>query len=364
MAKHVQFTIPEPCHENWERMTPSEKGRFCGACQKQVVDFSRMSDSQVAAFFKKPSTGSVCGRFMEDQLDREIEIPRKRIPWIKYFFQFALPAFLASKSYSQGAVIAVKKDQLTVCTPDSKKDTLIVPAAKTPEATTDPILQRIIMGDVEYPVDLKRSGKISFSGNVIDENGNPIPYATVLIKESGYGVKADSNGLFFIDKKLAKTEKTLTISSAGFESREIVLDVYDQTDTMTIRLAAKSLLPEVMVTASSQSRVMGAIGMIVVSRWEKQVQPVPITEPLMKVYPNPVRAGSSVNMECAQMDEGYYIFQLLTIAGQLVFKKEVWIDKEAGILNMPVPRVAAGSYVVRMTNKQSGKNFTQKLIVQ
>src|SRR5690349_7497340 len=96
MAKQLQLTIPEPCHEGWENITPSEKGRFCDSCQKQVVDFSEMSDRQIAEFFKKPSTGSVCGRFMTDQLEREIEIPCKRIPWIRYFFQFALPAFLLS----------------------------------------------------------------------------------------------------------------------------------------------------------------------------------------------------------------------------------------------------------------------------
>lgn len=33
---------------------------------------------------------------MGDQLNRDIEIPKKRIPWLKYFFQFALPAFLIS----------------------------------------------------------------------------------------------------------------------------------------------------------------------------------------------------------------------------------------------------------------------------
>src|SRR6185436_6596711 len=96
MRKKIQLSIPTPCHENWDNMTPVEKGKFCGSCQKQVVDFSRMSDREIALFFKKPSTGSVCGRFMEDQLDRDIEIPKKRIPWIKYFFQFLLPGYLIS----------------------------------------------------------------------------------------------------------------------------------------------------------------------------------------------------------------------------------------------------------------------------
>ena len=96
MAKKLQLQVPTPCHENWGNMTATEKGRFCASCQKQVIDFSNKSDREIAMFFKKPSTGSVCGRFMDDQLNRDIEIPKKRIPWLKYFFQIAIPAFLAS----------------------------------------------------------------------------------------------------------------------------------------------------------------------------------------------------------------------------------------------------------------------------
>src|SRR6476661_1854652 len=105
MSKKIQLTIADPCHENWDQMTQAEKGRFCASCQKQVIDFTGMSDSQLAAFFKKPSGGSVCGRFYQDQLERDIEIPKKRIPWVKYFFQFTLPAFLVSmKATAQGNV--------------------------------------------------------------------------------------------------------------------------------------------------------------------------------------------------------------------------------------------------------------------
>ena len=96
MAKKLQLQVPTPCHENWENMTATDKGRFCDSCQKQVIDFSNKSDREIAMFFKKPSSGSVCGRFMEDQLNRDIEIPKIRIPWLKYFFQFLIPAFLVS----------------------------------------------------------------------------------------------------------------------------------------------------------------------------------------------------------------------------------------------------------------------------
>ncbi|HKO82645.1 MAG TPA: hypothetical protein VJU78_19700, partial [Chitinophagaceae bacterium] len=87
MRKYIQLSIPEPCHEDWNKMTTVDKGKFCGACQKNVIDFTNMSDEQLVAFFKKPGTGSTCGRFMGDQLDRNIVVPAKRIPWVKYFFQ-------------------------------------------------------------------------------------------------------------------------------------------------------------------------------------------------------------------------------------------------------------------------------------
>jgi hypothetical protein len=31
MSKSVQIHIPQPCHENWQHMTPKEQGRFCGS---------------------------------------------------------------------------------------------------------------------------------------------------------------------------------------------------------------------------------------------------------------------------------------------------------------------------------------------
>lgn len=91
--KKFAIRIPTPCHEDWNDMTPQGKGRFCASCQKTVIDFSVMSDRQIAEFFKKPA-GLLCGRFHQDQLEREIQVPRKRIPWVRYFFQVSWPAFV------------------------------------------------------------------------------------------------------------------------------------------------------------------------------------------------------------------------------------------------------------------------------
>ena len=40
--KQLTLSIPTPCTEDWNNMTPDKNGKFCAACQKTVVDFSRV----------------------------------------------------------------------------------------------------------------------------------------------------------------------------------------------------------------------------------------------------------------------------------------------------------------------------------
>lgn len=349
MAKHIQLTIAEPCHENWEKMTTAEKGKFCGACQKQVIDFTRMSDAQVAAFFKRPSTASVCGRFMENQLDRDITIPKKRIPWVKYFFQLTLPLFLSSlRSNAQMGKIAVRRtnDSTAVCNRDVKGEIVI----RTPVKEVQQV-----------------------KGRVIDEEGKPLPYASVIIKGTHAGVAADSSGVFTLS--LPQEEKVvLSISYIGFMPAEFQLPetVTRNKELLTIQLK-KITLKEVMV--QSGPVFMGMVVRKKVVRnsvaagkttIKKITPPLTIinTTPAMRVYPNPVSSGAAINIKCDKMEESYYSVQLLTLSGQMALQKEIWIDKDARILNMTIPGVAAGTYLLKMTSRKSGKSFTDKIVVE
>jgi hypothetical protein len=66
----MKILIENPCHENWSEMTPNEKGAFCRSCQKNVIDFSKKSLSEIKDFFKGlASDQKVCGRFETKQLD-------------------------------------------------------------------------------------------------------------------------------------------------------------------------------------------------------------------------------------------------------------------------------------------------------
>ncbi|HEY8898268.1 MAG TPA: hypothetical protein VIM79_25750 [Niastella sp.] len=73
MSKALYIRIPQPCRENWQNMTPKEQGRYCGSCEKIVIDFTRMSDNELLNFFTKAAGQPVCGHFANDQLNRKIK---------------------------------------------------------------------------------------------------------------------------------------------------------------------------------------------------------------------------------------------------------------------------------------------------
>ncbi|HEY4148542.1 MAG TPA: hypothetical protein VGM41_06430 [Chitinophagaceae bacterium] len=62
------LSIPTPCHENWDAMLPNEKGAFCNACAKTVMDFTAMTDDEIKQYFLRHHGQKVCGRFDHRQL--------------------------------------------------------------------------------------------------------------------------------------------------------------------------------------------------------------------------------------------------------------------------------------------------------
>lgn len=70
--KTFAISIPKPCHEDWNKMTPDAKGAFCASCQKSVYDFSKKTDEEIIAVFEKEEKGKVCGRFTPAQLSRPV----------------------------------------------------------------------------------------------------------------------------------------------------------------------------------------------------------------------------------------------------------------------------------------------------
>lgn len=213
----MQLSIPEPCHENWHNMTPTEQGRFCNACAKEVIDFSMMSDTEVLNYFNTLTHEKVCGRALPTQLNRNISYPKepkKRLFWYwNYIVMFFMFFSKANTVKAQGGV---------------KRITEIsnAPACKVGET-------------------IKSSSRV-ISGRVTDINGNPVSFATIKIKDKGVGLSADAKGQYSIK---VKPNDVLVISGASFKPTEVHVNSQSVLNTVLER-GKLSDLKEVIIASS------------------------------------------------------------------------------------------------------------------
>lgn len=64
------INIPEPCSEDWSKMTPNEKGAFCQKCSLDVYDFTNKSADQIRQVLTLNMANPVCMRLEPQQLDQ------------------------------------------------------------------------------------------------------------------------------------------------------------------------------------------------------------------------------------------------------------------------------------------------------
>ena len=96
-AKTIRYSIEEPCHEDWGKMKPEAKGRFCESCSKTVIDFSSMSDFSIVNYLERKKNESVCGRFRPDQMNKFYALPKPN-----HSFSFDLKAVALGLAMNSG----------------------------------------------------------------------------------------------------------------------------------------------------------------------------------------------------------------------------------------------------------------------
>jgi hypothetical protein len=75
----MKLTISEPCHLSWDSMTPSGSGRYCGSCNKVVIDFTRMNDEELKNYFIHHTAASTCGRLKTEQSNNTLPEHARRV---------------------------------------------------------------------------------------------------------------------------------------------------------------------------------------------------------------------------------------------------------------------------------------------
>ncbi len=183
------LSVPRPCHEKWDRFTPTKNGAFCGSCQKEVIDFTNWTDGEIKDYFAK-RTGPVCGRLKQSQLTTHV--PDKKHQLSKWMTVFTLVLLMVTKS-AQGQPKGRIQDTVEV---DQR-------TRKSVNHSTD---KHWIV-----------------TGTVVDENRVPLPGVNVVQKNSVNGTVTDVEGNFRLMIGQPKVSEVISASFIGFTTTDTLI---------------------------------------------------------------------------------------------------------------------------------------------
>jgi hypothetical protein len=199
MTSITNIHIPEPCHQQWQQMTPADNGRHCEQCCKTVVDFTKMSNNEIINHL---STNShVCGRIGEQQVNSinmqlVSQQPQNKGGWVKWIMAAAL--------FMSTAYIRANAQNTTHPTEQT--------GSGNAQAESFPL------GKVAFP-DSARYQIIT--GRVTDNYNKPIIGAIIKTDHGNTGTQTNVEGNFQL--RVPLSTKRLTISFLGYESTVVEL---------------------------------------------------------------------------------------------------------------------------------------------
>lgn len=221
--------IKEPCHESWEKMSPTVKGKFCAACEKEVIDFTHFGEREVLSVLKN-AKGNVCGRIQPQRLNYPIEIEKSKSTFrnVKQLAaSFLLLNFVLDSSNelkAQGVL-----------------DTMVVDHTirKAPSVEIkDSITEKILRGTIRDEV----TGEIIYGANI-------------LLKGSSLGAIVDYNSGEFVLKlpSILRDTIELEISFISYETKCLKLSTENLPEKLEVVLQT-SMIELQMIGAISYTR--------------------------------------------------------------------------------------------------------------
>jgi len=303
MAEAIQIHIPEPCHESWQNMTPKEQGRFCGSCQKIVVDFSAMSDKELLNYISNASQ-NLCGRFAPDQLNKDIKATenKKRFSWA-YFWNLLLATFLVTESYAQGEPVMKKKPDVQLPNLSPRIGTFRVEEKHQP-GTANQLTPRTL--SISKP-------------------------DTVIPGISTIGYKA----------------KTLNLA----ENTCLQVDVTNLYQELTGTLGAYV----VGVKIPKREKVKRVINNWTPAALKKDI----------KIYPNPIARGNAIQVDLSLKQAGEYKLELMDVQGRVVEVQKLVMATKTQKVTVPTQtNWSPGIYYIRISAPGIKNVYQGKVAIQ
>lgn len=224
MGKKYQISIPEPCQEDWDGMKETGLGRYCNSCERNIQDYSKMSDNELVQLLM--SDQPHCGNFDEAQLDRVLQLDRRNL----------LPT-INLRAVAMGFGILVSTTAL---------------ASGNSEESTSFDLIEVVKGTQPFTYVDQNSDVDEFCHFVVmDSENNYLSGAKLeLLDDRGHVadvIKTDKNGMATYSRMMIKEMQIREIrvipKSKDYERITVAFEGAERTDHNIIQLEAKPQKP-------------------------------------------------------------------------------------------------------------------------
>lgn len=379
MNEKLIISIPEPCHENWNLMSPVEQGRFCSNCKKNVIDFTTKNDDEILNFFNTYN-GNTCGRFSNDQLDRPLDVIqlKQSSSFLKYAATLLLPLIMVSNKLNaqkknikelKEIVIngyAKKVGKVAICTPVAGPVKIIEKDTFQFKPIKHASIEQLLSGKITCFTILKNT---SINGIVFDEqSGAPIGGTTILLKGDNTESRSDANGKFSL--KTIDNNGILVFSSIGYVSKEInVSQLSSSNKNIFLSPAIMGDLYGVIIVGIPVKRKKDTTGGTVVVSTKKMSILSKLKDtlfpPVIKIYPNPVSSSGTINLSFRDIKSGQYQIRLINAVGQIFysFQKKISDKKDTEQIHLS-EKMISGIYFIQVIDEQKKLIQSSKIIVE
>ncbi len=371
MNTQKSLVIANPCHANWNKMSATEKGRFCASCTKEVVDFTHKKKEDIIEYLENyKGDGQTCGQFHPSQIDK------------------------VGKTYINSSIY--KRIGISFLA------LLGVFSVKNANAQKPKMGKVAIKGDVSYQ-DYNQSHQktdVKIFGTVRTLSGEKIAGAEIRFNHEGKQLattKTIANGTFAIQLKVDKSMKAITMytKADGYEMKinvipepqkeRIKVDIIMESEIMVLgeiaiqidtvktdEVIKESILTQKDSTVSCQETYVPDS----VAQNEEKIEIIPENpenrsgkdtteispeinlindEKWLRVYPNPTAENATITWK----NDEESLVEIFDMNQKMVWSTRLKGNKT--VFN--TSNLANGNYLVKITSKLSGKSESAQLSV-
>lgn len=227
MNQKCNISIKKPCSEKFNNFQMTKKGGYCTSCQKEVIDFTNMTQQEIQNYFKVTKT-NICGYFLESQLKTNYNTNLNKDNKINPFATPLIGATLLSFFAINSSFAQKKSDSIEI----------------------NPTLKNHI--DTENKDSISNKNPKIISGIVLDKNQIPISGAIITLKGKKVNVSSDFEGKFRFPKYLKKGDNLL-VSYIGFETQEV--KIINNHLKIVLKESQCNVLGEVSINQTYKSKI-------------------------------------------------------------------------------------------------------------